>query len=1050
MFCGRELDAAQTTERRKPATFLFCDLVGSTAMGEQIDLEVVRELTFTYFERARSIIERHGGHVEKFAGDAILGTFGIVSTREDDALGAVRAGIEVLDRLDELNREFDDRYGRRIELRVGVNTGEVIVGDITFAEPLVAGDAANIAARLQTLAEPGQLVVGHSTYQMVRDFVDARPLGPVDIRGKAEALRAYVIESVDSRSSSQRSASEGPLVGRASEVKRLINAYRACRDGHDRHLAIVTGEPGLGKSRLASELSITLRAETLDGNTPLILFSHCLPHGDGSTYGALIDLVSRLAANDIVSATTLANGVALVVDDDEVEAVAQILATAAGYRSGSATPVEIAWAASRVLRSLARDRVLVLVLDDLHWAQPPLIRVLDLLVERLSGAPILVLGLSRSADNMASMDALDDEARITRFELQPLTAAETQRFAEQTAGGAIDPAVTERVNEATGGNPLFVQELVTMLIEDEVMVRRDGTWEATALPERLPVPAGIEALLHGRLDALPDPVRAGLERVAVAGQSFSVETFELLAADVPGLPTTTNAVQQLVDRELLVVGDPKRRELRFRHAVIQDVAYSRNPKRLRADLHERFAHWLEATEAGSQAETQELVGTHLERAFGYRRELGRPGEAEQQLAYRAADCLKAAGSDILARSDLDGAIDLLRRSADLLDYPRRTTTDCLLAAVMGEAGRIREADEILDNLQEQAEVGGDLHATTLGGIERLIIQMQTDPGEASAIATQQLHHLLNQADHLEDPSALNRVWHLQALVHWHEVQCEIAARSWERAAVHARNAGDSRRLADALSWQASAALYGPKPVSESEVLCRRIVEHLDELGQDRLARSQVQLSLACLLAMKGDHHGAAELVATSDEVNASIGPHLHGAAPHREAFVATLRDDHDDAERRLRIGIEKLRSIGDHGLLSTNAAMLAHVVLAQGDVSGAMTLSETSEREAAPDDVITQVVWRTARAKALAQRGDGDDAEPYARAAIAAAERTDCLLYHGDALLDAARTYALLDNRSAEATRFLTQAEAVYQRKEHLIGVQRCADWTAEGIATTT
>ena len=376
-YCGASLAPSDAVERRKLATLVFCDVSGSTALGERVDAETVRSLMLSYFQEMREALERHGGTVEKFVGDAVLAVFGVPDTHEDDALRACRAALEMQARLASLNEEFERRYETRIALRVGVNTGEVVAGDASSRETFVTGDPVNAAARLEQAAGPGEVLIGEPTYRLVRDSVAVEAVEPLTAKGKSEPLAAYRLLEVAGLGPLPR-RSGTPLVGREQELMLLEREFDAAVAERRCRLVTVVGEPGVGKSRLAAELvtRVGARARAVRGG--------CLSYGEGITYWAMGQIVRDLAGiGDEHSAIQARARIDAVCGDapDGATVAAQI-AQLLGIREGVTTAEEIAWAVKRFLAAAAEERPLLVLVDDIHWAEPALFELLARLRNR--------------------------------------------------------------------------------------------------------------------------------------------------------------------------------------------------------------------------------------------------------------------------------------------------------------------------------------------------------------------------------------------------------------------------------------------------------------------------------------------------------------------------------------------------------------------------------------------------------------------------------------------------------------------------------------------
>lgn len=1032
MGCGSPLGVvapdASAPVRRKLTTVLFCDLVGSTALGELLDIESLREVLLGYFTDCQRIIEHHGGRVEKFIGDAVFAVFGLPYSHEDDALRAVRAGLEIQQHIAGLNVDLEQRYGQSIEVRIGINSGEMLASPGPPTDPLVAGDIANVAARLQGAAKAGDVLIGERTERITRGHLDIRSMDPLALKGKSAPVSAYRVEGLRAARPRQLGRATRAFVGREAELEILGDQYGDTVFRRAPRVVVISAHAGMGKTRLASEFL------SRQGSGVTLLAGQCRPPGDSTSYRPIIDMLAEVAPSlGMQDLDGLRADLASLVDPSDLANVAGVLATMAGFAQQATSPGEIAWAVRRLVEGLADRQPVVVVLDDLQWADRALVDLMVALDERLTNVSVLILLLSRPSPSLAKPLGRIETARL---ELAPLSRAESALIIDDRIGSALGSLRDALVTRA-GGNPLFVEELVAMLIDDGTLELSDGTWRLTGPVDASTVPATIEALIDSRLDALPEHSAHVIERAAIDGELFSTASVSALAEPTQAT-FLERALADLAERDLIVergAVPSVSRAYAFRHVLVRDVAYRRIPKRLRAELHEEYAAWV--TGDGSEfsaADADEIAGHHLELAYRYRTELFRPGPQERSLAGRAARRLRRAGDRTLSRGELGRTIDLLRRAVDLTTDEESLSLLPLLGAVLGEAGRLAEATQTLERLIGAAGEIGSEHLVAMGRIEHMILRLQTDPVNVYTEADRDEAWITAAVEQAGQTTGLARFWHLKALLHWNAVHCEAAADCWRKAAQHARLAGDQRRLTDALSWQASAAYYGPMPVDAGLTLCREIV---GQVAQDRLAQSQVQLSMACLHAMAGRRREAAELVAASDRTVAAIGQHLHAAAPHREAFVALVSGDPAEAERRLAAGSAHLQEIGDHALLSKNAAMHALALVDQQRHEEAMRLTVVSEHEADDDDVATHVAWRVARGRALTADRRHDQAIGLLTEAIDLAERTDCLVDQADAWK--AQAEALLaQGDTAAGTAAVHAALSRYERKGHTVGATRC------------
>src|SRR5919108_2417253 len=586
--CGAELRAAPPArEQRKTVTVLFCDVTGSTELGESTDPEALRTLLARYFERMKGIVERHGGTVEKFIGDAVMAVFGVPQVHEDDALRACRAAMEMREALPEVG----------VQARIGVNTGEVVTGT---AERLATGNAVNVAARLEQAAPPGEILIGEETLRLVREAVETEAMDARELKGKAERVPAFRL--LDVHEPADR-AHQTSFVGRERELETLLQAWQRAREETRCQLVTVVGDPGVGKSRLAAGLVSAIETRVVQGR--------CLSYGEGITYWPVVEVIKQLDARPADSAAAAA------------------LRSLLGESDQGTSAEEIAWAFRRLLEEQAQRRPLVCVFDDIQWGEETFLDLIEHVALLSASASILLLCLARP-------EIIDRRPQWpVALRLLPLPDNHVARLIPK----GIPHELPDRINRAAGGNPLFVTEMVAMAREAQGDVV---------------VPPNLKALLAARLDQLETPERSVLEQGAVEGEIFHRGTVQALSAD----GHVTPQLASLVRKELLRPDKPQLPgddAFRFRHLLIRDAAYVALPKAVRADLHERFAAWLEGRGA-DLVELDEILGHHPEQAPRYRDELGQP---HAQLAERAGERLAAAGRRALWRGDSPAGSSLL-------------------------------------------------------------------------------------------------------------------------------------------------------------------------------------------------------------------------------------------------------------------------------------------------------------------------------------------------------------------------------------------------------
>jgi class 3 adenylate cyclase len=661
--CAAPLAAQTPTGRnvRKTITVVFSDVAGSTALGERLDAESLRAVMGRYFEEMRAALERHGGTVEKFIGDAVMAVFGIPVLHEDDALRAVRAAAEMRDALTPLNDELERERGVRIQVRVGVNTGEVVAGDSAGGQRFATGDAVNIAARLEQAAQPGEILLGESTYRLVRDAVTVESIRSLPLKGKREAVSAVRLLAVPGVTG-RRLAS--PIVGRDRELELLDRAFDGVVRDHACRLVTVLGAAGVGKSRLVQEF---LRGRADEAT---IVRGRCLSYGEGITFWPVKSVISQAAGlsgqesleaarEKIRSLVAPAPDADLIVE--RVTETIGVAKTVAGHRGTS-------WAIGRLLEELARRRPLIVVFDDIQWGEPTFHDLVEAVAEHSREAPILLLCMARP-DLLDLRPDWGEAGHATGLHLTPLTDDESAHLITNLLGGAeLADHVRSRITETAEGNPLFVEEIVAMLIDEGLLLRRNGSVAASGDWTRVSLPPTIHALLAARLDRLGREERAVLERGSVEGKVFHRGAVVELSPETDR-PHLDGRLRMLMQQELVQPGRADFADetaFRFRHELLRDVAYEALSKAVRSELHERFAGWLEEKTAERAEAFEEILGYHLQQAHSYKAALGPVDEHGRQLATRAAERLGNAGLRAYARGDMWGAGKLLSRALDLL------------------------------------------------------------------------------------------------------------------------------------------------------------------------------------------------------------------------------------------------------------------------------------------------------------------------------------------------------------------------------------------------
>jgi class 3 adenylate cyclase/tetratricopeptide (TPR) repeat protein len=968
--CGARLEAPSSTrEQRKVVTVLFCDVAGSTQLGEHLDPEALRALLARYFERMRGIVERHGGSVEKFIGDAVMAVFGVPTVHEDDALRAVRAAVEMRDAVPELG----------VEARIGIATGEVVVGT---EERLATGDVVNLAARLEQAAAPGEIMIGAATHRLLRDIVDAEEVGELSVRGKAEPVDAYRVAAVTSEPTRRHGA---PMVGRERQLGLLQSAFANAREDRACHLFTVLGSAGVGKSRLVAEFLARIDATIVRGR--------CLSYGEGVTYWPAVEVVKQLDARPEEERPSAA--VAALLHESDSAAMA--------------TAHEIAWGVRRTLERAAQEQPLVVVWDDLQWAEEAFLDLVEHVADMSRDAPILVLCMARPELLDRRPGWAGGKLNAITALLEPLTFAETDKLL--TALGGADDSVRSRIRTAAGGNPLFVEEMLAL-------ARESGD-------DPVAVPPTIQALLAARLDQLDEPERSVLERGAVEGEVFHRGAVEALTPEKTHVATSLFG---LVRKELVRPDRPQlpdEEAFRFRHLLIRDAAYDALPKAVRAELHLRFAAWLDR-HGNDLVEFDEIMGYHLEQACRYRSELGQT--EDPSLTDAARKRLKSATQRAMGREDYAAAANLAERALALVpagqvDGPLEVDRNDAIAY----SGQMDAHRAVSQASIERARAAGDRGAELAIRIDMEMWNTLMAPEGAINRLEALLDHIFAEVEDLADDFALLLAYLARSLIaNWRGQGAEQVA-ALERAVAHASRLPDRWDMQAMLGFLADAHTFAPTPAAE---LLGWLVAH----GSDN--RATFRLARSAALVMLGDVEQAIAIVKAEWAAIQAQGnwadPGLEG---QRMSSIAVRARRLELADEILATACRALEAQGERGTFSTCAARRAVVLADLGRLDEAESWARKATDAGGSDDILTHALARRALAKALARRGD-HRAEPLAREAVNLVLTTDFLYEQADAYTDLADVLERA-GRNADAAQALQSAIKLYDAKGDVTGVEQ-------------
>jgi class 3 adenylate cyclase/tetratricopeptide (TPR) repeat protein len=997
--CGSPLASAPPPQEvRKVVTIVFSDLKGSTAMGEKLDSESLREVMTRYFDAMSVELEKHGGVVEKFIGDAIMAVFGLPKLHEDDALRAVRAAADMQSSQAALNDELERHWGVRLTVRTGVNTGEVVAGDPTTGQRLVTGDAVNVAARLEQAAGAQEVLLGDLTYRLVRDFVDVEEVEPLELKGKSEPVPAYRLVSVREGAERQRRL-DAPLVGRERELDALQDALRDAVDRRQGRLVTVVGEAGVGKSRLVEEFMRSVEGEAI------VLRGRCLPYGDGITFWPLAEAV-RQAAGIVERDRTevaLAKVTALVPDP----AVVARVASAIGLSPEPFPVSDLEWGVRKLFEELGRDRPLVVLFDDIHWAEATFLE----LIEKVAGvATSLLLVCSTRRELLERLPEWSTADGASRIELEPLSDEDASAVAEHLLGTThLDEQVRSRVVEAAQGNPLFVEQLLSMLVDEGLIRFEDGSWRAAGDVEHIAVPPTIQALLAARLDYLQRDERGVIEPAAVIGQEFVRDAVDHLVRDTVSGDVTAH-LSSLTEKQFVRpdVSRPEEDAYRFHHILIRDTTYEGVLKRARATLHERFVKWADSVNREGAVEYEEILGYHLEQAHRYLSELGPLDDHGRELGADAARRLAAAGRRAFARGDVPAATNLLGRASAILPEDDRRRIELLpdYGEALLQIGRFPEAEAALSEAVARSGASGLPCVKGHASLVQLLVRLRAGDAESwREEAAETIAEAMAVFEEAGDHAGLAKAWRLLGWTHGTACHFGNAAEASVRALEHARAAGDVRQETRAATAYAAAAVFGPTPVSEAIARCEQIVE---QVHGDRHSEGLLLALLASLVAMRGSFDEAREMSARGRAMLEELGLDAEVALAAKEAWrVEMLAGDHVAAERVLRLGYEILVEIGEKYLLSTIGGLLGQTLYALGRFDEVEPLARLSRELATDDDVDTQALWRCLQGKLLARDAAFEEAERLVREALGILEPTDAVLLKYGAFLDLAEVQRL-------------------------------------------
>jgi class 3 adenylate cyclase/tetratricopeptide (TPR) repeat protein len=925
---------------RKLATVLFVDLVDSTALVRGADPEVVRRRVQTFFDRVSHCVTTHGGIVEKFAGDAVMAAFGIPQAHEDDAERAVRAGLAILDAVEELE----------LQARVGVESGEVVADDVeaTFA----TGEAVTLAARLQQAAEPGQLLLGPAAHRLTLGRVEVEDLGPIELKGLDRPLWAWRAVGTSGSGGARPRTLEAPLVGRDAELELLSNTYdRSLRDRRA-HLFTIYGEPGVGKSRLAREFT-----EGLEGAT--VLPGRSLPYGEGVTYWPLAEMVKCAAG--IADDDPLDVAIEKLRAFCEDEAVADLLGLASGVLEAvqaESSAQEIAWAAREWAQRVALEQPLVLVFEDIHWAEEPLLELIEHLATWVREAPLLLLCLARPELLDLRPDWGGGRVRATSIELEALRRDESEQLVDALLeDGELTEDARQELLDKTEGNPLFVEETMRMLAEE-------GIQSVDRIPDT------VQALIAARIDRLPAPAKAILQRAAVIGRIFWEDAVLRLS---PELDSIEEPLDDLLLRDF-VLPEPRssiraENAYRFKHVLIREVAYSGLSKSARAEHHRAFAGWLKER-AGD--ELLEIRAYHLDHAAKLTAEL--EGSVPIELQHEAAEALTEAGLRAFAREANRTARHLFVRSVELEPTLRRRYLAARAADRLSDLPAVaREMEEVL-----AAAIGeGDkwTQGRALVTLAEAVLLRGAD--------VQAAEQMIDEALEVFEPGDLEgryRALRARASIAWARGDLAKEEQLMLEGLELARQAGRKDFESEASDELASVYLARLEldraaPLVEQAIL-------LAEQSGSAEARGRALRFAGQLHLQRGElEDAAAALEGAREHLSEAGAAWALGRTLNFAAWVARHQGDLTRSERIFRESIRLLATLEDRATLCESQRSLAELLLAEGRVDEAERFALAARETVGPHDVTSLATTAMSLGLVRAAQGRDEEAEELLREA---------------------------------------------------------------------
>jgi class 3 adenylate cyclase/tetratricopeptide (TPR) repeat protein len=937
--CGEPLGGSQPGRlERKFATALFADLVGSTSLAEREDPEVVQSVIGRAFDRLAEEIARHEGLLEKFMGDAILAVFGVPRAHEDDAERAVLAAMEMQGILSELNRDFAVEGRPELAMRVGVEAGEVLVDVERASGPrdrMLTGDAVNVAARLQSAADPGRVVVGPGVHEATKDVIEYRELAPLELKGKADPVPAWEALRVRAKQRGERPelGMEARLIGRDEELAVLTQTFQRVQDDRRPALVTVVGPAGVGKSRLTRDFE-----RHVEGLPAFVYWrrGRCLAYGN-TAYSAIADAIKAQCeildddATDVVLKKTEEAVKELFGDTEIAPEIGALVGTG---EPGAFKREDLFDAWRRFLERLAARYPLVLVFEDIHWADDGVLDFIEYLADWAQG-PILAVALARPElfENRSSWGG--GHRNAASIFLDPLSAVESAAMLDDLLAGGMTDELERAVVERSEGNPLYVEEIVRKLVDDGVLRVSDGSrWEVTRPTTEVELPRSIQGLIATRLDGLPADEKAVLQDAAVVGRVFWTGVVGALGGLSSG--EVRDALGRLRVKELVLRIDPPsfsdELEFTFRHALIRDGAYESLPKALRAAKHGEVARWAQMKAGDRAGEIAELIATHDLEALRYLDELGETTQERAGLEASGYRWARAAGDRAAALRLPGEACRWYRealRLAETVGIPVADRAEIARALTRAAYGT-RPTDETewacRTALTLFEEAGDELGAGWAQSWLVLILLQKGHADEALAIGERAVERLEPFGETPEFAGALRQLGQF----HWRRGDSAEADAFLRRAVeMAARVDAPDVRAAAMHDLGVNLSFTGhTKEAIETLELAFQLAKEVD----DPINLQRIYNNLTSTLAdFASDYERAREIGSEGLEMARKGGgtgwlAWIEGTLGEISLNLGEL----DDAERTTRRSLENAIAAGDEPLTGMRYAILGAVLLLRG------------------------------------------------------------------------------------------------------------------------